>query len=114
MSQRQHLTTRRAFITALGFGGVSLYGAWAAYGAAPLPFIGSRDAAPAEPVSPPTASEGHGGHGGGGGMTPEAFLRNPEDFIARFELPAGTVAPSPAEPPMAAGTTRVMTAGAGQ
>lgn len=102
MSQRQHLTTRRAFITALGFGGVSLYGAWAVYGAAPLPFVGS---APAEPPSPPTASQGHGGHGGGGAMTPEEFLRNHEDFIARFELPDGSVAPRPAEPPMAASQT---------
>ena len=99
MSQRQHLTTRRAFITALGFGGVSLYGAWAVYGAAPLPFVGS---APAEPPSPPTASQGHGG---GGAMTPEEFLRNHEDFIARFELPDGSVAPRPAEPPMAASQT---------
>lgn len=99
MSQHQHLTTRRAFITALGFGGVSLYGAWAIYGAAPLPFVGSSDAAPAEP---PTASEGRGGHGSGGVMTPEEFLRNHEDFIARFELPDGSVAPRPAEPQMAA------------
>jgi len=37
MSHRQHLTTRRVFITTLGFGGVALYGAWAAYGAAPFP-----------------------------------------------------------------------------
>jgi len=111
MSPRQHPTTRRAFITALGFGGVSLYGAWAAYGAAPLPFLGSRDGAPAEPVSPPTATQGHGGHGGGGAMTPEEFLRNHGDFIARFELPDGSVAPRPAEPQMAAGQTMPMPAG---
>ena len=29
-----HFNTRRAFIAATGFGGVSLYGLWAAYGAA--------------------------------------------------------------------------------
>lgn len=87
MLQRQHVTTRRAFITTLGFGGVSLYGAWAFYGAAPLPFSNSQ------PSVPPTASEGHGGHGGGGGMTPEEFLRKHEEFIARFELPDGSVAP---------------------
>lgn len=108
MSQRQHLTTRRTFITALGFSGVSLYGAWAVYGAAPLPFIGSSDAAPAEPLN---ASEGHGGHGGGGGMTPEEFLRNHEDFITRFELPDGSVAPRPTEPQMPGGQTKPMPAG---
>lgn len=103
MTQRQHPTTRRTFIAALGFGGVSLYGAWAIYGAAPLPFIDSSDAGPAEP---PAASEGHGGHGGGGGMTPEEFLRNHEDFIARFELPDGSVAPRPAEPQISGSQAR--------
>lgn len=29
-----HFNTRRAIIAATGFGGVSLYGLWAAYGAA--------------------------------------------------------------------------------
>lgn len=111
MSQRQHLTNRRAFITALGFGGVSLYGAWAVYGAAPLPFIGSIGAVPAGPPLPPNASQGHGGHGGGGAMTPEEFLRNHEDFIARFELPDGSVAPRPAEPQMAPVQTMPMPAG---
>jgi len=89
MSQRQHVTTRRAFITALGFGGVSLYGAWAVYGAAPLPFSNSQ------PSLPTTVSQGHAGHGGGGVMTPEEFLRKHEEFMARFQLPDGSVAPRP-------------------
>lgn len=101
MSLRQHPTTRRAFITALGFGGVSLYGAWAIYGAAPLPFLGSADNAAVALPSPADASQGHGEHGGAGAMTPEEFLRNHEDFIARFELPDGSVAPQLAEPQMA-------------
>lgn len=31
----RHPTTRRGFISGVGFGVVSLYGLWAAYGAAP-------------------------------------------------------------------------------
>jgi plastocyanin len=37
MSEKPHLTTRRGFIALAGFGGTSLYGLWAAYGAAPNP-----------------------------------------------------------------------------
>ena len=37
MSSLSHLTTRRGFVAALGFGGVSLYGLWVGYGAAPGP-----------------------------------------------------------------------------
>lgn len=105
MSLRQHPTTRRAFITALGFGGVSLYGAWVIYGAAPLPFLGSTDNGAVVLPPPADAAQGHGGHGAAGAMTPEEFLREHEDFIARFELPDGSVAPRPAEPQMAAGQT---------
>lgn len=35
-NNKPHFTTRRGFIAATGFGVVSLYGLWAAYGAAPL------------------------------------------------------------------------------
>ncbi len=75
-----HLTTRRGFVTVLGFGVVSLYGMWAAYGAAPtsLSFL--------------AAGEG-GGHGGGGGLSPEAFRRLAEDFIEANSLPDGSVKP---------------------
>lgn len=37
MKQVSHFTTRRGLIAASGFGGLSLYGLWAAYGAAPTP-----------------------------------------------------------------------------
>ena len=37
MNETRHFTTRRAFVAASGFGGISLYGLWAAYGAAPGP-----------------------------------------------------------------------------
>ena len=38
MSQERHITTRRGFVAAMGFGGLGLYVTWAAYGASPLPF----------------------------------------------------------------------------
>ncbi len=90
MSSHQHFTTRRAFIGTLGFGGVALYGAWAAYGAAPLPFL---HRAGEKPVSTAQADipGGHGGHGGGG-MAPDEFMRRHEDFLARFRRPDGSVA----------------------
>ena len=36
------LTTRRGFVAAMSLAGVSLYGLWAAYGAAPLSFWGTE------------------------------------------------------------------------
>jgi cytochrome c oxidase subunit II len=83
----RHLTTRRGFVGALSLAGVSLYGLWAAYGAAPLTFRGDgHEAAP--------HSDGHGGHGAAaGGPSPEEFRRLVGDFIARHRLPDGSVAP---------------------
>src|SRR5665647_941270 len=72
MNNKNHFTTRRGFIAASGFGGVSLYGLWAAYGAAPGPLallgLGgahSEAEAPgaAQPHDAPAAPDGHGGHG---------------------------------------------------
>lgn len=79
-----HLTTRRGFVTAIGFGVLSLYALWAAYGAAPIG------------LSLPSGEEGiAGGHGrGGGGMSPEEFRRLAEEFIAANELPDGSVKPT--------------------
>lgn len=85
---KTHLTTRRGFITTLSFGVVSLYGLWAAYGAAPtsLSFLTEG------------MGEGGGGHnmgpGGGRGPTPEEFRRMTEAFIKANELPDGTVKPT--------------------
>lgn len=90
MSTKPHFTTRRGFIAALGFGGVSLYGLWAAYGAAPTPLallgLGHGD------------DHGSVGHGGGHGAAQEgpdadAFNRLTEEFIERYRLPDGTVYP---------------------
>lgn len=83
-----HLTTRRAFITTLGFGVVSLYGLWAAYGAAPtsLRFL--------------SGGKGGGrggmagmGHGAGGGMDPEEFRRLAHAFAEANKLADGSVKP---------------------
>jgi len=101
-----HLTTRRSFIATVGFGGIALYGAWAAYGAAPLPF--ATGGGHTEPLPQPEAPAAHGGHGaqpetpaapGGhgmpGAMTPEEFMRRHEEFMARFKLADGSVMPKP-------------------
>lgn len=92
MSVRQHFTTRRAFIGAMGFGGVALYGAWAGYGAAPLPFMHASDD-DAHGAPPQEAAGGHGGHGGPGGMSAEEFLARHGEFVARFKQADGSVAP---------------------
>jgi cytochrome c oxidase subunit II len=81
------LTTRRGFVAGTSLAGVSLYGLWAAYGAAPLTFWGGgHDATP--------HAGGHGGHGtAAGGPSPEEFRHLVEEFIARHQLPDGSVAP---------------------
>ncbi len=85
-SPKSHLTTRRGFVTVLGFSVVSLYGLWAAYGAAPtsLAFM--------------SGAEGGGmqgmGHGGEGGMSPEEFNRLADAFFEANELPDGSVRPA--------------------
>lgn len=116
MSGAAHFTTRRGFIAATGFGGLGLYGLWAAYGAAPTPLAllglgphapnapepstghGGHGAAPAaEPTAPnaEAASAGHGGHGGApdAGPDPQEFLRQTQAFAQRFELPDGRIYP---------------------
>lgn len=84
----KHLTTRRGFITTLSFGVVSLYGLWAAYGAAPtsLGFL-------TEGMGEGARGQGMR-HGGGGGPTPEEFRRMTEAFIEANQLPDGTVKPT--------------------
>jgi cytochrome c oxidase subunit II len=78
-----HLTTRRGFIAATSFAAVSLYGLWAAFDAAPLPFgHGHGD----------DAGGGHGGHGGKSGPTAEEFRRATESFTQRYRQADGGVA----------------------
>lgn len=112
MSTDSHVTTRRAFIAATGFGGVSLYGLWAAYGAAPGPRAllglgGGHDAADGHGGDaghgPESGSPGggHGGHGGAtAGPSTDEFGRMTAEFIERYRLPDGVVYPrSPAAQP---------------
>ena len=82
MSEHRHFTTRRGFITGMGFGAVGLYGVWAGYGAAPLPFGSHHDGI-------------HEGHGAGPGMTPEAFRRAHAAFVEKFRRADGSVEPIP-------------------
>jgi heme/copper-type cytochrome/quinol oxidase subunit 2 len=69
----------------MGFGVLSLYGLWAAYGAAPtsLDFVSAGDGA------------GHAGmgHGAGSAMSPEHFRKLAEEFIEANSLPDGSVKP---------------------
>lgn len=84
----KHPTTRRGFVTTISFGVISLYGLWAAYGAAPtsLSFLSEG------------AGAGEGGmagmgHGGGGSISPEEFRRLTLDFVEANTLPDGSVKP---------------------
>lgn len=103
MPDPRHITTRRGFIAALGFGAVSLYGAWAAYGAAPLPFGGRKEAA--DPHAGDAHGGGHGGHEtsaaepqghaghGGSAMAPEEFRFEHDAFLGQFRQDDGSVDP---------------------
>ncbi len=87
---RPHITTRRGFITAVGFSVIILYGLWAAYGAAPtsLQFL-------ADTQSEGMGGMAQGGHGAGaGGMTPEEFHEITEKFVEDLSLPDGSVRPT--------------------
>jgi plastocyanin len=86
---RAHVTARRGFIIGIGFSVLSLYGLWAAYGAAPtsLQFL-------ADTQSEGMAGMAMGGHGAGaGGMTPEEFHEITEKFVEDLSLPDGSVRP---------------------
>ncbi len=104
MPEIRHVTTRRGFITGMGFGAVGLYGVWAAYGAAPLPFGNSPQGLhqghgdsheglhEGHGGAPEAAGQAEAGHGGGT-MSPEAFRREHAAFIERFKRPDGSVEP---------------------
>ncbi|MDO8249881.1 MAG: cupredoxin domain-containing protein [Rhodoferax sp.] len=103
MNNTTHFTNRRAFIATTGFGGVSLYGLWAAYGAAPGPLAllgldGAHNEAYAQealqPSDQPAASGGHGGHGApAAGPDSEEFSRLTAEFSERYRMPDGSVYP---------------------
>lgn len=112
MANIRHLTTRRGFIAATGFGGISLYGLWVAYGAAPGPLGLLRLASPhdggdsAEAGHSAEQGGGHGGHGAdSGNPIAEQFRHTVANFIDRYRLPDGSVYPrrlAPAPPPATA------------
>ncbi|OGA97414.1 MAG: hypothetical protein A3E79_13820 [Burkholderiales bacterium RIFCSPHIGHO2_12_FULL_61_11] len=100
MNHKKHFTTRRAFIAASGFGGVSLYGLWAAYGAAPGPLAllgldGAHDEAlapdTAQPHGAPAAGGGHGA--AAAGPDSKEFSRMTAEFSERYRMPDGSVYP---------------------
>ena len=91
MSSRQSLTTRRSFIAALGFGGVSLYALWAGYGAAPGPLalLGLTD-----DHHEGAGAGGHGGHAEAAGSSrADEFRRLAAEFVERYRMPDGSVYP---------------------
>ena len=93
MSISPHLTTRRGFVAALGFGGVSLYGLWVGYGAAPGPAALFRSADVTEDHLVDAASGG--GHGAmPAGSDADAFRSEVADFVARFVQADGSVYPT--------------------
>jgi len=90
MPSKPHLTTRRSFIAATGFGGVSLYALWVAYGAAP----GPRALLGLTGDHHPDASSGHGGHGAAqSDARIDEFRRLTAEFVARYRMPDGSVYP---------------------
>ena len=107
MPEKNHFTTRRGFIAASGFGGISLYGLWAAYGAAPgplallgldhahAPSTGHAEHGAPAPEAAPVAAGGHAGHGAAaaGGPSAEEFSRLTAEFAERYRMPDGSVYP---------------------
>ena len=93
MDSRRHFTTRRAFVGAMGFGALGLYGTWAAIGASPLPF-GADGAHPShaghEGHSDPQIHEAHGASA----MSPEEFERRHAGFLKQFRQPDGSIRPT--------------------
>jgi plastocyanin len=92
--RKRPLTTRRGFIAVASLGTVSLYGLWAAYGAAPFRLFGGDhdDGEDAPQHEPAPEAGGHGGHGAAArGPTVDEFRRESEAFVARHRQPDGSV-----------------------
>jgi cytochrome c oxidase subunit II len=89
MTENPHLTTRRGFIALAGLGGTSLYGLWAAYGAAPNPL---SLLFPVHDGSGEPAHDRHLEHEEAVSSFAE-FEERVRDFIARYAQPDGSVYP---------------------
>lgn len=89
---RAPLTARRGFVVGASLGVLSLYGLWAAYGAAPGLRFG-----PGPREGHDEGEEGghdeHGGHGSTGMPDTSAFRAEAEAFNERYRLPDGSVQP---------------------
>lgn len=96
MTEHRHLTTRRGFLAGMGFGGVTLYGLWAAYGVAPGPLALLGHASDYSPGEGHGAAPdiGHAGHGAApDGPTSDEFRRMIGAFVERYGQPDGSVYP---------------------
>jgi cytochrome c oxidase subunit II len=104
-SETRHLTLRRGFVVLVGLLVLTLYGLWAAYGAAPtsLSFLTETPAGP-RAVTPMAGMEVESlsvegmavaGHGAGvGAMTPDEFQEATMKFVDDLSLPDGSVRPT--------------------
>lgn len=94
MKTSRHITTRRGFVAAVGFGGVSLYGLWAAYGAAPNPLDLIANANTEAPAVTPPADNAMAGHGGMSTTADvETFRAEVARFVERYAQEDGSVYP---------------------
>lgn len=106
---RRPITTRKSFIVLTGFSVISLYFLWAAYGAAPLNILGTLEAAAIEEANTAamakmektaagaekTAAGGAmaGMNMSGAGSAIDDFVSLTDAFIAKYQLPDGSVRP---------------------
>lgn len=106
MTEHRHLTTRRSVIAGMGFGGVTLYGLWAAYGVAPGPLalIGHAPDHPLGEDHGAAPDAGHAGHGAApDGPTADEFRRKVGAFVERYGQLDGSVHPRRESAPAMAG-----------
>jgi cytochrome c oxidase subunit II len=92
----QHFTTRRGFIAAMGFGGVSLYGLWTAFGAAPGPLALLRARSSGSDTLSASDAMANMDHGSAGSMASDAgaeFRAELERFMERYQMPDGSIYP---------------------
>lgn len=96
MDKSKPLTSRRGFVAATSLSILSLYGLWAAFGAAPLPTfrlgLGGHGEGHGADTGAAPAPPGHGGHGAVGPSIDE-FRAQAQAFVDRFALPDGSVKP---------------------
>lgn len=81
-------TTRRSFLALTSLGAVSLYGQWAALGAAPLRFWEAGGSTGGEMKM---EGSGHDEHGGGAAGNTDEFRKVVEKFIEDHKQPDGSV-----------------------